>query len=106
MECKFVIGQQIVCIEDHWVGIIVGPYLPKRGEKYTIRSIFIGADYLGQEFPTLYLNEIHNPPSQTNCGFREQGFDYRAFKPLDEKKTSISVFEEILHRIPQRELTS
>ncbi len=111
MECKFVINQQVVCITDEWVGILLVPIqLPKKGEKYTIRAVFIGMDDLGQEKPTLYLNEIHNPPCNTIQGIKEQGFDWRGFKPLDEKTTDISVFEEILVKMPQRisqkELTS
>ncbi|HYT41795.1 MAG TPA: hypothetical protein VEP90_05585, partial [Methylomirabilota bacterium] len=107
----FVINQQVICIAAEWFGTLVFPIqYPKKGEKYTIRSIFIGKDDLGQESPSLHLNEIHNPPCNTNVGFMEQGFDWRGFKPLDEKTTDISDFYEILKKIPQRisqkELTS
>lgn len=101
MKCKFVVGQKVVCInanrncfrlpgykyreDDLWV---------TKGLIYTIREI--KPHYLTGE-PNLLLVEIIRPPLPADK-FGEVGFNYQRFKPLESRKTDISMFKEMLGR--------
>jgi len=101
MECKFVVGQKVVCINDS-TGDFRLPNLKylntldglKKGEIYTIREIFIDPIH---EWPSVKLNEIIRPIlDNEGC---EAGFCFRRFAPLKEKTSDISIFTEILNKV-------
>lgn len=96
----FHVGQKVVCIaKGRWEktrtdfpGIIV----PERGKIYTIREVYrdvfsgvtgirlkeiVNADFLIWKGATYYI---------------EMGWHSHEFRPLEEKKTDISIFQKIL----------
>ena len=104
MECKFDVGQRVVCIAmGDWSlfkGLTVerfGQFLttPHRGQVLTIRSIYKDSGEIGLRFM-----EIHNPICPP-VGL-EYGFPHWEFAPLNERKTDISVFTKMLtdNRVP------
>lgn len=92
----FRIGQKVVCVSLEMSGggpLLPGFNYPSKGGVYTIRGIFpAGVENL------LLLEEVVNRPCGTTIGFLEPGFNATHFRPVVEKKTDISVFEEILRR--------
>jgi hypothetical protein len=98
MECKFQVGQKIVCVvdQDEWKpdpGCVVGRIeLPVRGVVYTVRAVRV----IGTCLPCVLLREIENAPRDTEFGVLEVAYDAQGFRPVRE--TSIEVFEKILAR--------
>jgi hypothetical protein len=111
MECKFYIGQKVVCITDE-LGLFMAPGSRARrsldglkaGQVYTISSIL---SVNGPNYTTrvqVVLKEIQRPGEV-------KGYDYRRFKPLDEireelrkktevkRKTDISVFQDMCKKV-------
>jgi hypothetical protein len=93
----FWIGQKVVCVDDRGLAAAlhqdeVGPLV---GDIYTVRGLIC---VNGQHGVKLF--EIVNPPHQYWGETRECAFYARRFRPVVEKKTDISVFEEILQRAP------
>lgn len=115
MECKFYVGQKIVCINDDWsnwkdsdaINETV-PNRPVKGQKYTIREIKI-ITYLNIESsgikmitPGILFQEITNPTWLWDSGeIGEYYFWHKRFAPLEEKKkdTDISIFRTILDNV-------
>jgi hypothetical protein len=92
MECKFVVGQKVVCIHDKW-GVFINPgYVgiapppPRIGLIYSIAGI--------EPDGTMILLQFKEYP--LNCGY-----DHRAFRPLQDRPkeadTDISVFTPLLN---------
>lgn len=67
---------------------LTGIILPKFGVVYTVRELVDMTI-----FPCLRLNEIKNTPNKHGI---EITFMREVFRPVIEKKTDISVFQEIL----------
>lgn len=90
MECKFVVGQKVVCIGGPWLCVEWDspppPFLPKRGEVYSIIAI-------SARFGGIYLTfkEI----------IGDHNFNHTGFRPLQERPkeadTDISVFSPLLN---------
>jgi hypothetical protein len=101
MECKFVVGQKVVCINDKvddfrlpnrtYLNSLDGL---KKGEIYTVREILIDPIH---KFPSIKLSEIIRPII-SNEGF-EVGYHFQRFAPLKEKTSDISIFTEILNKV-------
>jgi hypothetical protein len=91
MECPFIVGQKVACLEDEWVDYWTGvdiprPLCPAKGGVYrimTIRECSWGI--------VLGLKEFQ--------GINDE-FDHRAFRPLQDRPkeadTDISVFGPIV----------
>ena len=83
-------GQKVVCINDTFTPIILAIYkqLPKKGEVYTIREVFLGREKIvrGGDSATvgLLLEELRNPPDPFHQGKEELGFSSERFAPLEE----------------------
>lgn len=106
MDCKFTVGQKIVCINDE-VGAFPVPGKNHfgdlegltKGNIYTISSIEI-CDW--SKRLVLVLAEVKRKPFPG--ALYSPGFDYRRFKPLEEKKqekkqkTDISIFQNMLKK--------
>lgn len=99
MKCDFVVGQKVVCLIDEWSSSGVASLLahaphtfPQKGKIYTIRNI----ETFREGFVYLHFVEIVNPVIPFFHGPWEQGWDYRRFRPLADRKTDISVFTALL----------
>lgn len=88
----FRVGQKVVCIhtfpQAEWTPEIA---FPNKDAVYTIRAIIAYPAGEGA-----LLREIKNPQVDTFAGFVEPAFTVRAFRPLVERKTDISIFKKML----------
>jgi hypothetical protein len=104
MECKFMVGQKVVCIDaKHHPEWSTGKTKYRTveqelelGKIYTIREIFMNLTF---NSPCLRLEGIVRETGKMRGTPFEMGFDYRRFAPLKEKKTDISIFTEILNKV-------
>ena len=105
MECKFVVGQKVVCVlgfeSERWIN--TSPNRPIVGNVYTIREIKIETfdnTFFGGfvELPGLFFQEIQNPPRFfSRLGeTKEYAFPYNCFDSLNQRTTNIEVFTKIL----------
>lgn len=100
----FSIGQKIVCVlmpnessEPHtWQSV---PNHPIKNNIYTVRNTLM-YPYSNATCPAVYLVEITNPINTWKTPhmiiIAECAFPENWFKPLEERKTDISIFEEML----------
>ncbi len=72
---------------------------------YTIRDIDHRATHLPlhEGLPTVRLEEVIAPTLETLIGPWEIGFDPRIFRPVQERKTDISIFHSILRKHTKRQ---
>lgn len=102
MECKLAVGQKVVCITEEWkLGGIDpahwGMAVPKLNCIYTISKIELDDTI---SMVVLHLSEIVNPPLPSPPWPQNKisAFAAAGFRPLEEKKTDISVFEKLLDK--------
>lgn len=94
----FRVGQKVVCVDDvfrdaSWLHV---KNMPVAGSIYTIRG-FQTEKY----FDGILLEEVINDAITWNAvGFREMSFPARRFRPVQERKTDISIFKKMLN--PQK----
>jgi hypothetical protein len=100
----FHIGQKVVCVRDEAEGDLECRYSGggksskiRVGNVYTIREIDTRAVHL-HGVASVRLVEVCNPEKMTTVGMWETAYPVACFRPVVEKKTDISVFEEILKR--------
>jgi len=98
----FFVGQKVVCVKlGEWTDIFPDERGPVHGDVCTIREI-----ECDEEDIFCRLFEFRNPPTCCPYADREHPeecwFDARQFRPLDERKTDISVFLEILRNVPAK----
>jgi len=102
----FEVGQRVVCVGGKSPSgpnsvstaeaRAAGARLPDRGAIYTIRQIDDWPDRT-----LILLEEVCNRHLiGRRFGYIEPGFWSGAFRPVIERKTSIAVFEAMLHRAP------
>ena len=103
---SFYVGQKIVCVDakiDRPEGMIIRGYATinnldglTEGQVYTIRSI---RRCWESEIPGFFLEEIIRP-----LDFDGEEAPYRStrFRPLVERQTDITVFQQILHRVSNK----
>lgn len=107
MECNFTVGQKVVCVN---ADVTAGYRIPglnysgdlsglRDGAVYTIREVFL-CDIHGRVL--ISLNEIRRRVQEGTK--QEFGFDPRRFRPVDHRKTDISVFKAMLN--PSKEQVS
>lgn len=97
MECKFVVGQKVVCISKSWMDYVLNEvtmHCPIYGNVYTIKSIQV-FDGIMDGIAFLTLKEIGG----------ERVYAYTGFRPLQErpKETDISVFRKMLDDVKEPE---
>ncbi len=98
MKCNFVVGQQVVCIDDDWpevtlMGVLFPPRVPMLNEVLTITSIKPcerGSNNVFLQFAEIPVKQSSGPA--TAC----VGYTYRNFAPLKKRETDISVFKAML----------
>lgn len=106
MECKFTVGQKVVCINATPNPAGTYPFMTKSdmhgltvGQVYTVRDVFI--NLVGHI--CIRLNEIIRPTDSTGnlwAKGTEAGWREIRFKPLETKKTDISIFTDMLNKSP------
>lgn len=86
-------GMKVVVVDGAPVGLHPTFNYPEFGEVYTIRSMFIGA----QGRLLLRLVEVVNHRAPHIDGkIYEPGFEAEFFRPVQTRKTDISIFQRIL----------
>ena len=91
------VGMKVVCVDDVWR--YIDPARPDpddfierpvAGHVYTIREV------VGGEEPAVLLQEIRNQPLHYVNGIAEASFFCRRFRPVQTRKTDISIFTAML----------
>lgn len=97
MKCDFVVGQKVVCIDAKFLpGSYYGDEnLPILGHIYTVREIQVAEHAPGQPV-VVRLVEIVNPLKEYQFGTMECAFLAYRFRPLEKRKTDISIFLKLL----------
>lgn len=98
MKCDFVVGQQVVCVNDDWpeetlFGVICPQRVPMLNEVLTISSIspcVIGTDNVFLQFQEIDIRQ------DVGFGFIDVSYNHSHFQPLQTRKTDISVFTALL----------
>jgi hypothetical protein len=95
------IGQKVICVGPEMIWRSVCPtleVLPVRGQVYTVTG-FEEVDGL----PAIHLREIEGFSCECG-GFSNAPWLISAFRPVDERKTDISAFTELLNttKAPER----
>ena len=97
------VGQQVVCVDDHFPGPLARYYtqLPEKGKTYTIRAVYVARQIMHPSAPGaadgelgLLLKELQNPPDPRHRGHNELGFKAERFRTLDELKTDEAETQE------------
>jgi hypothetical protein len=91
MECPFHIGQKVVCVND--TGVIISKYI-KKGNIYTVS--FIGEYDAPYQGVYVALVEVI-----TSTSYTQGDFYHWRFRPLQETKTDISIFNKMLTPAPK-----
>lgn len=84
-------GMKVECIADLSLSCGFGEDCPAVGGIYTVRELFASR---GRE--ALRLIEVVNQPLQYKGGFMECGFAIRAFRPIRNRSTDITIFRELV----------
>lgn len=107
MDCPFIVGQRVVCIDDSWREPDLIRFLervchyrfPRLNHVYTVRGVLI---YQFDPTPDVgvYLEELRNPVIQWRDGdYSELAFSPCRFRPLQTRPTDIEVFQRIRRRV-------
>ena len=111
MECNFVTGQKIVCIDDDLnkyrvpgVNYPANPSLHglEKGRIYTVKDVFVSPHTGWVNVSLEEINRTYFSPvfeRVVDYDVTRQGFHYKRFAPLKERKTNISTFTEILNKV-------
>lgn len=93
----FRVGQKVTQIAPHTWGSSYGETHPQFGAVYTIRAINSHRDDT-----YLHFFEIKNPIHSYSDGTFEMDYWAKKFRPIVERKTSISFAHEILRKASRR----
>lgn len=104
MECKFSVGQKVVCVnrEEMHGGVQLDPVeIPQVGVIYTVRTVHVGSIFSSAPGVVgILLDEIEDQFSRIimNGDVRSQQLYYEAanFRPLVARNTDISQFQAML----------
>ena len=87
---KFAVGEKIMCVRDDWKNALFGLSVRETDERYPVKDgvyTVIGHDWLFlADQPGVMIAEVNN-----DCIWAEQNF-----RPLELRKTDISVFKKLL----------
>ncbi len=87
----FRVGQEVCCIRDDWINADRLPATPKRGNVYVVESTSMG-HLMGIPKLLLHFAEFKN------------GWSAVCFRPVQKRKTDISVFTALLNTKSEKEL--
>lgn len=101
--CDFRIGQKVVCVDGACVPGCAwnGSDIPVEGAVYTVDGIITTA-ITEQDTVELVLREIKQSSLSENKGRRIYGYGARRFRPLDEDRYDISIFQEMCVRASKK----
>lgn len=107
MKCNFYIGQKVVCVNNKGNFSSIaraslgsdGCVEIKEGEIYTIRDIYYDP-FCKDDGIVVNLEEVRR---KIHEGGRELGYHHSRFRPLEKKKTDISIFQSILNDVKAEE---
>lgn len=97
----FQVGQQVVCIDDAFSDVVQLVYeqLPKEGDIYTVRAVYVGRGKIVNKTAGssdgeigILLQELKNPPDPGHKGGNELGFNSERFRSLTELSE-----DEVMH---------
>lgn len=103
----FQVGQQVVCIDDEFPEVVrlVYEQLPKEGEIYTVRAVYVGRGKIVNKTAGasdgeigILLQELKNPPDPGHKGGNELGFNSERFRALTELTE-----DEVMHYHEEQE---
>lgn len=100
------VGMRVVCLTDLSRHYVLDDYpvsVPARDGVYTIRSVFVEPLFRDPAMVFVRLIEVINVPSETEFGPYEAGFAASHFRPLEIRKTDISLFTSMLTGAKERE---
>jgi len=89
----FQVSQQVVCIDDEFTELVRVAYeqLPKEGDIYTVRAVYVGrGKFVNKTAGSsdgeigILLQELSNPPDPGHLGGNELGFKCERFRSLTE----------------------
>jgi len=83
MECKFVAGQKVVCVDDKPRHLPVGEL--RRGRVYTVQSVYVSCNYDGVGISLVELSP--------GCSL---GYYQDRFRPALPHSTDLNVFRRFL----------
>ncbi len=93
MECTFVVGQKVVCVDNlpritrSWAA----NSRPILGATYTVAQVGLAPHPLDSSMPVVWLEEISNQSNLSRGSYLAS-----RFRPLVTTKTDISLFQKIL----------
>lgn len=92
----FRVGQKVVCVDaSSRQGYSWHDDAPIEGAVYTVSGNFVGADGT----PIIHLIELRRSAEAVFWYGPETGYRASRFRPIVDRKTDISVFQEILRKV-------
>jgi hypothetical protein len=94
------VGQKVVCITPPMVWFYICPSVriyPRLSDVYTVAAF----ETLDTDVPGIRLRELEGFTCECG-GFKDAPWPITGFKPVDERKTDISVFTQILDKTPEK----
>lgn len=92
----FHVGQKVVCVYGEIIPHPDDPRGPIKGQVYTISWI---GDVHGRSGEYAHLDLVEMPFDEPGW---VRGYDIRAFRPIVERSTDISIFTEMLDTTKQK----
>lgn len=96
----FHVGQKVVCVDTSGLPSFLSKLI--KGKIYTVRGFVLGICRDWSVGEGITLMEMKNPPTPSG---QENGFDPSRFRPIDDRKTDISVFTALLNPANHKEPT-
>jgi hypothetical protein len=98
-------GQKVICVSDHRAWLFVCPTItvyPRARETYTVSGFApIKMKDGSEDIPGIHLRELEG--FTCSCGgFTNEPWPVEAFRPVDERKTDISAFTQLLDKTPEK----
>lgn len=79
-SAPFLIGEEVVCVDDNFMNVQPGEIVPKKARKYIVRS----AKYFPGRGWGLTFEEIINEIKLYSCGMSEPHFNSKKFRRLSQ----------------------
>lgn len=95
-------GDKVVCIDDHQNDGPIKLDHITLGVEYTIRSIGIEDRHDREPMVSLWLVGVRRDCFWHGKLIEDFGFRHDRFRPVDPRKTDISIFTSMLTKAPQR----
>ena len=90
------VGQRVTCVDDNrrFIGVDILPNFVVKNKIYTIRALKTHPCIPGYG---VLLLEVLNPTAHPNADISDEwAFDAGRFRPVEARKTDISIFKQLL----------